>query len=134
MKARFFALVIGLGFAVTLAIVIGQRLSAEAMAVMVGVVAGVAASIPTSLMVVWFASRTLRIVPPGPVMAPAAPEPRIVVVPQATPPSYQNLSGYAPAMYPTLMNLPAGLAEQRQFNVIGGVELATPEAEAVWRP
>jgi hypothetical protein len=37
---------------VTLAIIIGQRMSTDAMAVMVGVVFGVAASIPTSLLIV----------------------------------------------------------------------------------
>ena len=37
---------------VTLAIVIGQRMSTDAMAVVVGVVFGVAASIPTSLLIV----------------------------------------------------------------------------------
>ena len=36
---------------VTLAIIIGQRMSTDAMAVMVGVVFGVAASIPTSLLI-----------------------------------------------------------------------------------
>ena len=37
---------------VTLAVVIGQRMSTDAMAVVVGVVFGVAASIPTSLLIV----------------------------------------------------------------------------------
>ena len=37
---------------VTLAIVVGQRMSTDAMAVVIGVVFGVAASIPTSLLVV----------------------------------------------------------------------------------
>jgi hypothetical protein len=46
--------IIGFGFVaflVTLAIVIGQRMSTDAMAVVIGVVFGVAASIPTSLLV-----------------------------------------------------------------------------------
>jgi preprotein translocase subunit SecF len=42
-----------LTFVVTLAILIGWQLSNQAMAVMVGVIAGVTASIPTSLIVVW---------------------------------------------------------------------------------
>lgn len=37
---------------VTLAVIIGQRMSTDAMAVVVGVVFGVAASIPTSLLIV----------------------------------------------------------------------------------
>lgn len=40
-----------LGFAVTLAAVIGARMSAEAMAIAIGVVFGVAAGIPTSLLI-----------------------------------------------------------------------------------
>jgi hypothetical protein len=39
-------------FLVTLAVVIGLRMSAEAMAVVIGVIFGVAASIPTSLLIV----------------------------------------------------------------------------------
>lgn len=37
-------------FAVTLAVVVGARLSSDAIAVLVGVIAGVAASIPTALL------------------------------------------------------------------------------------
>jgi len=40
-----------LAFAVTLAAVVGNRMSAEAMAVVVGVVCGVAAGIPMSLLI-----------------------------------------------------------------------------------
>ena len=41
-----------LGFFVALAIVIGQRMSTDAMAVVIGVAVGVAASVPTSLLLV----------------------------------------------------------------------------------
>ena len=41
-----------LGGAVALAIVIGQRMSTDAMAVVIGVAVGVAASVPTSLLLV----------------------------------------------------------------------------------
>jgi hypothetical protein len=41
-----------LGFGVTMAIVIGQRMSTDAMAVVIGVAVGVAASVPTSLLLV----------------------------------------------------------------------------------
>jgi hypothetical protein len=134
MKARFIWLCIGLAFAVTLAIVIGQRLSAEAMSVMVGVVAGVAASIPTSLIVVWFATRTLSITRSTSAAAPLQPEPRVVVVPQAMAAGYQNFAGYGAPAY----GAPANLAMQipapqafapRQFNVIGGSEAGAPEFE-----
>ncbi len=41
-----------LGFFVALAIVIGQRMSTDAMAVVIGVAVGIAASVPTSLLLV----------------------------------------------------------------------------------
>ncbi len=47
-------------FLVTLAVVIGVRMNAEAMAVVIGVIFGVAASIPTSLVIVAVMSRRER--------------------------------------------------------------------------
>ena len=41
-----------LGFGVALAVIIGQRMSTDAMAVVIGVAVGVAASVPTSLLLV----------------------------------------------------------------------------------
>lgn len=41
-----------LGFGVVLAVIIGQRMSTDAMAVVIGVAVGVAASVPTSLLLV----------------------------------------------------------------------------------
>lgn len=128
MKARYLLSAFGLAFAVTLAVVVGQRLSSEAMAVMVGVIAGVAASIPTSLIVVWFATRTTvpRTAPEAPRAAQSA-EPRIIVMqqpaqPMPTPAAYQNFAGYPPAAtYPAL---PA-----RRFTVIGGAEVSLDEPE-----
>jgi hypothetical protein len=130
MKARFVWLCIGLAFAVTLAIVVGQRLSAEAMSVLVGVLAGVAASIPTSLIVVWFATRTLAVMRSTPTTAPPTQsEPRVLVVPQAMAPGYQNFASYGvPANVAMQAPLPPAWAP-RQFNVIGGAELGSVEAE-----
>ena len=45
-----------LGFGVTLALVIGQRLTTDAMAVVLGVAVGVAASVPTSILLVALAA------------------------------------------------------------------------------
>lgn len=132
MKARFVWLCLGLVFAVTLAIVVGQRLSAEAMSVIVGVVAGVAASIPTSLIVVWFATRTLAVMRSTPAAAPppSQAEPRVLVVPQVMTPGYQNFAGYgAPANVALQVPLPPAFAP-RQFNVIGGSEVGVQEFEA----
>jgi len=49
-------LFIGIAFAVALAVIIGNRLSAEAMAVVVGAVCGISATIPVSLGLVIAAS------------------------------------------------------------------------------
>ena len=43
---------LGVAFVVALAIVVGTRLSSDAIAVLVGVIAGVAASIPTALLLI----------------------------------------------------------------------------------
>ena len=48
-----FGMIMGVTFVVTLAIVIGWRMSPDAMAVVVGIVCGVLASIPTSTLLVW---------------------------------------------------------------------------------
>jgi len=49
-----------LAFAATLALVVGNRMSAEAMAVVMGVVCGVAAAIPMSLLILLILSRQGR--------------------------------------------------------------------------
>jgi hypothetical protein len=130
---------VGLGFAVTLAVVVGQRLSAEAMAVVIGVIAGVAASVPTSLIVVWFASRSnaVHAVVDMPPPRAAESEPRIVVV---TPPAPQPPPGYggyaaqgmAPGMgasqaagYASAGYAPQAILPPRRFTVVGGSEMGT---------
>jgi hypothetical protein len=125
---RFMALAAMLAFAITLAVIIGQRMSAEAMAVLMGVVAGVAASIPTSIIVVWIAAKVM-------IKQPAQPEsPRIMVVPSPAPtppqptPAYGYPSPYGgwaqgpayPAVAAPSMVIPP---MQRKFTVIGGGDL-----------
>jgi hypothetical protein len=110
-----------IAFAMTLAVVIGQRLSSEAMAVMVGVVAGVAASIPTSLLVSWFALRMMRL---NERPAPPA-EPRIIVIQQT--PTTSALPPYPPhamaSSYPSFPDWQIALARpSRHFTVIGADE------------
>ena len=46
-----------IAFAVTLAVIIGQRMSTDAMAVVIGVACGVLASIPTSLLILAVSGR-----------------------------------------------------------------------------
>jgi len=52
-----FLFVAGVAFAVTIAAAVGVRMSSDAMAVVVGIVCGMLASIPTSAILVW----TLRL-------------------------------------------------------------------------
>ncbi len=124
MRFRIVVFLMMMGFSVTLAIVIGQRLSAQAMTVAVGVVAGVAASIPTSLFTVWIASRVAQERRPPVEMARPAPEPRVVMM--APPAGYANAPQYA--INPYGAQMPAGYALQpppmpRNFQVIGGAEM-----------
>ena len=139
MKGRLTWLLFGVVFSVTLALIVGQRLSAEAMAVVIGVIAGVAASIPTSLIVVWFMGRNSLARPiidasPAPARPAEPPEPRIVVMPAPQPQqaAYPGLAGYGPQSYagyaqaPAYAQAAAGPAyaapalPARRFTVIGG--------------
>ncbi len=128
MKVVTFKMIIALAmlaFGITLAIVIGQRMSSEAMAVLMGVVAGVAASIPTSLIVVWIAAKFM--LKPT---EPASVEPPRVVVMQQPPPQPASAPTYgypssAPQQYPGWAGGPGYPAMTappmpRKFTVIGG--------------
>lgn len=113
--------VIGLAFAITLAVMIGKRLSAEAMAVVVGIVCGMLASVPASLLLLLVLGREghgregrrepeNRAYPP------------VVIVqggtPQALPPGMQP--GYWPMSAP-------GMQGERTFQVVGGDDLLEGE-------
>ena len=119
-------ILIGIVFAVALAVVVGNRLSDEAMAVVVGAVCGISASIPMSLGLAVAASRnwgqsttsapreieydysSQRFTPQPPVY--------IVAPPQQHPMPY----GYAPnQQFITPPNVPA-LGTPREFKIIGG--------------
>ena len=127
-KYKTILLIVLLAFAVSLAVVVGQRLSSEAMAVIIGVLAGVAASIPTSLIVVWVALR-VRGGQAEVVVERPAPEPKIVVM---APPAAAPAGAYAPQIGAGYFPLTdARLAPQmpltrqpfgRQFTVIGGAD------------
>ncbi|GAF73842.1 unnamed protein product, partial [marine sediment metagenome] len=94
-----------LAFAVTLAVIIGQRMSTDAMAVVVGVACGVLASIPTSLLILAVSGRRgerevrqRRDYPPVVIVNPGSNQPRYLQPPFQAP----------------LMQV-----QQRQFHVIG---------------
>lgn len=111
--------IVGLVFGITLAVVVGSRMSAEAMAVVVGVVCGVAAGIPTSaLLLLAMGRRDRRRYEGEDRAARFSSSPPVVVIqggaPQALPPGQQ--AGYWPAVQP-------GAPAQRDFHVVGDERL-----------
>lgn len=76
--------IILLGFGVALAIVIGQRMSTDAMAVVIGVAVGVAASVPTSLLLVALLRKERATYRPEPgreqLYPPALPQQNVIVL------------------------------------------------------
>jgi hypothetical protein len=100
------AIVAVIAFAMTLAVIIGKRMSTDAMAVVIGVACGVLASIPTSLLILAVSNRQGK--------REARPQrrdypPVVVVNPGGNQPRYLQ----APFPIPTMQ------AQERQFNVIG---------------
>ena len=110
-------------FAVGLAVVVGNRMSADAMAVVVGVACGVIASVPTSLLLIWALGRRGQGVGTGADgharYGMGGPYPPVVVV---NPGTGHNASPYSlpplPSMDQTLP-LPGG---PRSFKVVGDDE------------
>lgn len=110
---------------VALAVVIGQRMSTDAMAVVIGVVFGVAASIPTSLLIV-AATRGRRQEPP-PISppeyhaapTPQAPPPQIYIVSPSGTQQAPWLPGGMQAQLPMPPNSYYGNDSSRRFKVVG---------------
>jgi hypothetical protein len=96
-------------FAVTLAVIIGSRMSTDAMAVVIGIVCGVGASIPTSLLIMTVASRRET-----KEQRQRANFPPVVIV------NPGNQAGQAPSYYQQ-PSLPPAMSQggPRQFRVIG---------------
>ena len=112
-------------FVVVLAIVVGQRLSTEAMAVVVGVVCGVAASVPVSLGLLLVLGKLPGLrsgaQPTEPTQQRATP-PVIVVTPGMTQPAWPGLSalGGWPGSYAPTPGWPMGQpSRERTFRIIG---------------
>ena len=121
LEFRKVAVAMGLIFAITLAVVVGKQMSAEAMAVVVGVVCGVAAAVPTSLLLVLVLTRGERRRTHDEdqhYQARSGHYPPVVVIqgggPQALPPGVQG--GYWPGAMP-------GPGSGRRFQIVGGEEL-----------
>jgi len=123
-NAKHVVLVLGAVFAAVLAVVVGRQMSTEAMAVVVGVVCGVAASIPTSLLLLVALTRRSREHVGGVERrAGQGNHPPVVVIqgggsPPGLPSGQQ--AGYWPAPIP-------GPPADRQWHVIGGDDLLLDE-------
>jgi hypothetical protein len=124
-----------LGFGVALALIIGKRMSTDAMAVVIGVAVGVAASVPTSLLLVallrkerqalrsetsWHADRPL------PALYPPMQQPNIIVV---DPSKYALQDQHAVPLPPVVSSPePGAEAGLRRLRVIGSDdEWSAPE-------
>ena len=119
---RLLALIL-LVFAGVMAFVIGERMSIEAMAVVIGVVFGVAASIPTSLLIASLMRRATSAAAPPPRYdnAPVQAQPPMIIVNPAMPPghlypgehAWSSNGLHSPIEATPLMPLP------RRFRIVG---------------
>jgi hypothetical protein len=112
MKRALF--IIGLTFAITLAIVFGTRVSADALAVIVGVILGIFAGIPTTVLAVFIMTRQRPgLNSGGPPQMSAQPP---VVVINAT----DRTALTSPSTLP--LSLPYSTEPTRKWTVIGDTE------------
>jgi hypothetical protein len=108
-RLKIFGGLVVMAFAVTLAVIVSNRLSDESLAVLAGAVCGVGAAIPTSLLIVAVARRRDE-----PRVQPTMPQgayPPVVVV---TPPGGQQRPNTWDAFPPSL-----SAPMQRHFTVVG---------------
>jgi hypothetical protein len=115
-------------FCVTLAIVVGNRLSVDATALVVGVACGVLASVPTSLLLIWALTRrdqTGRDISRGAQIGMGNHYPPVVVVNPGQ--GYTRPGFGAPQFYSTMDEMPMQ-GTPRQFKIIGDAE--TPGSAA----
>ncbi|MDY6875129.1 MAG: hypothetical protein SWK90_02845 [Chloroflexota bacterium] len=113
-RLKTFIGLVTLVFAVTLAVIVGNRLSDEALAVLAGAVCGVGAAIPTSLLIVavsrWRNEENKQRVQ---MSTPQGAYPPVVVV---APPGGQQRPNAWNSLPPSLT-----APVQRNFTVVGGV-------------
>lgn len=112
MKRFFF--VSGVVSIAVLSIVVGTRISADAMAVIIGIVCGVLASIPTSVLLVWALRQRDRQLE----MQAANPYQRMGHYPPVVVVNGQGTNGYG-SMMPPVPTLTATANGSRDFKVIG---------------
>jgi hypothetical protein len=109
-RLKIFAGMVMVAFAVTLALIVGNRLSDESLAVLAGAVCGVGAAIPTSLLIVTVSRRReeYRVQPP---VSPSSYPPVVVVTPSAGQQRFGDWNTLPPSLAAPV---------QRQFTVVGG--------------
>ena len=112
-RLKVFAGLTVTAFAVTLALVVGTRLSDEALAVLAGAVCGVGAAIPTSLLVIAVSRRRDERVQPS--VQHGVYPPVVVVAPPGGQQRHDDWSALSPSL-----NRPM----QRQFTVVGDTQEA----------
>ena len=98
-------------FSVALAVVVGNRMSTEAMAVVIGVVCGVAASIPMSAIILALSRRSQ--VPVRDEPTPHSIPPYIVVAPPPPTPSGMGWAGRS-QIYPA-----SAMPTPREYRIVG---------------
>ena len=115
------AIIAVIAFAVTLAVIIGKRMSTDAMAVVIGVACGVVASIPTSLLILAVSNRREE----QEVRRRGEYPPVVIVNPGNNQPRYlQRFDGLTTRPpFPT----PLIQRQERQFNVIGDEDVVLDE-------
>ncbi|MCP4540440.1 MAG: hypothetical protein GY832_25150 [Chloroflexi bacterium] len=110
-RLMVFVGVAGVAFAITLAVMIGNRLSDEALAVLTGAVCGVGAAIPTSLLIVAVTRRRdVGRGTPQPTVQPQNAYPPVVVIAPPGGQRWMEGGGMPTFEVPT----------QRRFTVVGG--------------
>lgn len=113
LRLKTFLGLVALTFAVALALVVGNRLTDEALAVLAGAVCGVGAAIPTSLIIVAISRRERKEIHEEPPMYQQGAYPPVVIV---TPQGGHQQQPYGWNGLPPSM----GTRSQRQFTVVGG--------------
>jgi hypothetical protein len=104
-------LLIGITFAVTLAVVFGARVSADALAVIIGVLLGVVASIPTTVLVVFVLTRQRQGADRG--LPQTAQQPPVIIV---------NAPDRTSLPSPPALPAPYSADPTRKWTVVGDME------------